>query len=106
MSSFIVLNSYVIFRFVEILNELKFLDEHFYKMVKYGTENKYTITLIKNGYSRGVAELLMTNYHDLISFNSNDRVSIRPTIHQKLKEDNVGFLYRHEVSLNVVSDLN
>jgi len=97
---------YVIFRFIEILNELSILDASFYKMAKYGTTHQHTILLITNGYSRGVAELLMKNYRDLIYFSSDERVFIHPTIHQKLKEDKVGFLQRNEVSLNVTSDLN
>jgi len=61
---------YVIFRFVEILNELEFLDKTFYELVKYGTTDHKVITLIKNGFSRGVAELLVNKYISLISFSS------------------------------------
>lgn len=91
-----------IFRFVEILNELELIDEAFYNQAKYGTTNQLVITMIKNGFSRGVSELLINNYRDFIEFKKDDSVWINPSIHQRLKVDSVGFLQRHEVILNVV----
>jgi hypothetical protein len=94
---------YVIFRFVEILNELEFLDDTFYKLAKYGTTDERIITLIKNGFSRSVGELLLENYSNLVEFFEDDNVHINPIIHQRLKADKVGFFQRHEVTLNVIA---
>jgi len=94
---------YFIFRFVEILNEVGLMDEKFYKLAKYGTTDKKTITMIQNGFSRGVAELLRKDYSDFFKIIDSDIVSVNPTIHQHLIDDGVGFLQRHEVSLNVKS---
>lgn len=95
---------YVIFRFVEILYELDMLDPTFYKMAKYGTTDQNIITLIKNGFSRGVSELLLSEYSDLVHFTGDDSVSVDPAIHQRLRDDEVGFLQSYEVSLNVVAE--
>lgn len=95
---------YVIFRFVEILNELELLDETFYKLAKYGTTDQSVITLIKNGFSRGLSELLLNKYRDLIEFRKDESVWINPAIHERLKANSVGFLQRYEVSLNVVTN--
>lgn len=94
---------HVIFRFVEILNELKLLDEDFYKKVKYGTTDSDIITMIKNGFSRGVSEMLMHDYSNFIRFLDDDNVLINPSIHRRLIQDKIGFLQRNEVSLNVVA---
>ncbi|TWI61247.1 hypothetical protein LZ24_03457 [Desulfobotulus alkaliphilus] len=95
---------YVIFRFVDILNELELIDATFYKLVKYGTTDGRIITLIKNGFSRGVAELLLTKkYKSFVQFAEDDSVWINPEIHKRLIADKVGFLQRHEVSLNVMA---
>lgn len=94
---------YVIFRFIEILNELKLLDENFYKQAKYGTKDQSVINMIKNGFSRGVSELLLNKYRDFIEFGEDESIWINPAIHQKLKANRVGFLQRYEVSLNVVA---
>lgn len=94
---------YVIFRFVEILNELKLVDENFYKQAKYGTTDTDIIAMIKNGFSRGVSDLLLRGYREFIEFSDDDSISINSAIHQRLVADGIGFLQRNEVSLNVVS---
>lgn len=91
-----------IFRFVEILNEIGLINDDFYKLSKYGTTNDETISLIQNGFSKGVSELIIKSYQDYIEYN-NDVILISPLIHKKLLEDGVGFLQRHEVELNVKS---
>lgn len=92
---------YFIFRFIEILFELELIDEEFYKLAKYGTTDKKTIILIQNGFSRGVALLLIKNYPEYFEIDENDIVGVDPAIHQRLIEDGIGYLQRHEVTLNV-----
>lgn len=92
---------YVIFRFIEILNELNLLDENFYKQAKYGTTDQRVITMIKNGFSRGVSELLINKYRNFIEFKEDDNIWINPGIHKALKGSGIGFLQRYEISLNV-----
>lgn len=95
---------YVIFRFIDILNDLNFINEDFYKLTKYGTLDESVIELIKNGFSRGVSELLLKNYKDLINFRNDESAIISSAIHQRLIDDKIGYLQRYEVSLNVISN--
>lgn len=92
---------HVLFRFVEVLNELELIDETFYKLARYGTANDEAITMINTGFSRGVAQLLLSNYRGFVNIPENGNVAIEPTIHRRLVADKIGFLQRYEVSLNV-----
>ncbi|MFA0061986.1 DEAD/DEAH box helicase family protein [Vibrio cyclitrophicus] len=92
---------YVIFRFVEILHELEMIDSQFYKLAKYGTTDKKTILMIQNGFSRGVAELIRSEYADFFEIEGEGRMLVNPLIHRQLIDDNVGFLQRYEIGLNV-----
>ncbi|NOI66068.1 helicase-related protein [Vibrio sp. 99-8-1] len=92
---------YVLFRFVEILHELDIMDDNYYKLAKYGTVDKKTITMIQNGFSRGVAEMIRSKYPDFYTVEDSGRMNVETSLHQKLIDDKVGFLHRHEISLNV-----
>ena len=39
------------FIFIEVFNDIKIIDESFYKKVKYGTDDPEAICMIKNGLS-------------------------------------------------------
>lgn len=95
---------FVIFRFIEILNDLEMLDEKFYMQAKYGTLDPYVISLIRNGFSRGVAEILLKNYTDYFTFLQDGNIAFNPNIHARLKADKIGFIQRHEVQLNVAAE--
>ena len=56
-------------RFVEILHDLKMLDEKFYLKVKYGTDDETTICLLKNCLSLSLATLLLSKYRYLLKIN-------------------------------------
>ena len=95
---------YEIFRFIEILFELNMLDDVFYKRAKYGTSDPDTITLIKNGFSRGVAELLLEDYSEYFEVTEDDTMVVNPEIHAIMERDRVGFLQRYEIGLNVKAE--
>lgn len=59
-------------RFVEVLHDLKMLDEKFYLRVKYGTDDEMTICLLKNGLSLSLATLLLSKYHHLMKINTDE----------------------------------
>lgn len=86
-----------IFKFIEVLNSLNALDSNFYTLCKYGTGDQNAIQLIKNGFSRGVADLLLTNYSKYIKFNNDGTVTISSKIHHAMKIDQVSFMNRHEI---------
>ncbi|MBR4835351.1 MAG: DEAD/DEAH box helicase [Thermoguttaceae bacterium] len=49
-------------KLAEVLHELDLLDASFYSRIKYGTDDKETICLIKNGLSSSAASLLLKKY--------------------------------------------
>ncbi|KAF1075458.1 DEAD/DEAH box helicase family protein [Halodesulfovibrio sp. MK-HDV] len=93
-----------LFRFVEILNELEMLDEDFYLLAKYGTNDPKVISLIRNGFSRTFAEMLLTEYSNYFQILDDDQLSFNPELHNKLEEDGVGYIHRQEVLLNVAEE--
>jgi len=50
---------HALFRFIDVLN---YIDETFFKKLKYGTTDENVIALIRHGFSRGVAELILVKY--------------------------------------------
>lgn len=59
-----------IIKFIEVLNELHFLEESFYNKIKYGTSNINKITLIKNGLSLSLANLLVDKYMNYLEIDN------------------------------------
>lgn len=55
-----------IFKFVEVLNGVGALDANFYKLLKYGTADDTKIKLIRDGYSAGLAELMLGRYPETV----------------------------------------
>ena len=63
----------ILIKYIEVLNDLKLLDDTFYALVKYGTADERTICLLKNGLSLSLASLLVDKYNqylDIDAFNS------------------------------------
>ena len=89
-------------RYIDILHELSLIDEEFYKLVKYSTTHEPTITLIQNGFSRSVAEMLIKDYSKYFAIEEGV-IAVDPSIHQRLRDDNIGYLQRHELEINVKS---
>lgn len=52
----------VIIKFIEVLNDLGFMEESFYNKIKYGTDDIRKITLVKNGLSLSLSNLLVDQY--------------------------------------------
>lgn len=52
----------VIIKFIEVLNDLNFMQETFYNKIKYGTDDARIITLVKNGLSLSLSNLLVDQY--------------------------------------------
>jgi len=94
---------YVIFRFIEILNELGLLEENYYLLIKYGTLDPKVIVLIMNGFSRGIAELLIAEYAEFLGFEEGDIVRVDSAIFQELDLSDMSMLQRLEINLNVAT---
>ncbi|WP_323018154.1 hypothetical protein [Castellaniella sp.] len=69
-----------IFRFVEVLNGVGAVDADFYKLIKYGTADDITIKLIRDGFSRGLADLILAKYPEMVQVAENGEVEINPQL--------------------------
>lgn len=58
-----------ILKFIEVLNDIKLIEESLFLKIKYGTDDLRTITLVKNGISLGLANLLIDNYIKYLHIN-------------------------------------
>jgi hypothetical protein len=91
---------YNLLRYVEVLNEIGALDADFYKLAKYGTKDDRIISLMRNGYSRSVSDLLLKKYEKFLNFLGDDVVEIDPSVAKLMERDKIGFLQRNELKLN------
>tara|TARA_A100001391_G_scaffold143804_2_gene101637 strand:+ start:5305 stop:7752 length:2448 start_codon:yes stop_codon:yes gene_type:complete len=55
-----------IMKFLEVLNDMELLEESFYKRIKYGTTDEQKITMMKNGFSAGLASLILDRYMNFV----------------------------------------
>jgi len=58
-----------VMKFVETLNDMDLLDKEFYTRIKYGTMDERKITMMKNGFSAGLASLLLEKYAKYLTIN-------------------------------------
>lgn len=92
----------IMIKYVEVLNDLKFLEEKFYLKIKYGTDNDQKITLLKNGLSLSLANLLIEDYEDYILIDTrNSTVSFDEELIEKMLEnkENQVLIYEAEYSI-------
>lgn len=88
-----------LFKFIDILYESEFLDESFFKKMKYGTDDPVKIALIKNGFSLTLTDLMLSkDYHnDLVI--ENESAYIRSSAINKMRENNEGSFIIFEAEL-------
>jgi hypothetical protein len=58
-----------VMKFIETLNDMELLDYDFYTKIKYGTTDERKITMLKNGFSAGLATLLLEKYSKYLDIN-------------------------------------
>lgn len=63
-----------IIKFIEVLNDLDFIDESFYNKIKYGTDDKRKIALVKNGFSLGLSNLIIDKYLNYFLPDTDDNI--------------------------------
>lgn len=57
-----------IIKYIEVLHDIRLIDEALYLKIKYGTDDKRKIILVKNGISLGLSNLLIDNYMKYVKF--------------------------------------
>ena len=90
-----------ILKFVEVLNGVGALDAAFYKRIKYGTADDLKIKLIRDGFSRGLADLMLDDYGDMVSILSGGQVHVNPRIVRKMENDEVSDLLVFEAKMSI-----
>ena len=76
-------------KYIEVLSELELVDHTFFDKVKYGSGDRKTIILLKNGFSIELAKCInKEEYNSLISFNLElDEVNINRDIISAMEEN-------------------
>ncbi|WOJ98180.1 DEAD/DEAH box helicase [Congregibacter brevis] len=88
-----------IMKFVEVLNDLELLDEKFYKKIKYGTEDEQKITMMKNGFSSGLASLLLEKYGAYLTIDPKaNTVDLRDSVRSVMQVNDENRIYVFEAS--------
>lgn len=90
-----------IMKFVEVLNDLDFIEQNLYLTLKYGTVDPIEIVLIKNGISLSLTQLLKTKYNDDISINlTTDTVIFSKDLVCKMKRNKENQILIYEAMIN------
>lgn len=92
---------YKIFRFVEVLNGVGAVDPSFYKQIKYGTTDDIKIKLIRDGFSRGLADLMLQKYPRFVRVASNGDVEVRSELLDHMVENEESDLLIFEARMNL-----
>lgn len=90
-----------IFKFVEVLNGVGALEAGFYKRIKYGTDDNLRIKLIRDGFSRGLADLMLADYAEMVRVGSDGEVHVDSRIVRKMIRDEVSDLMIFEAKMSI-----
>lgn len=77
----------VVLKYIEVLNDMKLLDEKLYLQIKYGTDDKKIITCTRNGISLSLAKQIVENYLEYVEIDTdNDTLSFKEGIEDAMRE--------------------
>lgn len=77
-----------IIKFIEVLNDLSLLEGSLYLKIKYGTDDKQKVLLIKNGLSLSLANLLIDDYWEYLKIDiANNTVEYNPKIIDEMEKN-------------------
>lgn len=75
-----------VIKYIEVLNDLKLLDDVLYLKIKYGTDDKLKVLLVKNGLSLGLANLVVDEYSQYLKVDyENSIVKYAPEIIEEMR---------------------
>jgi len=75
-----------VIKYIEVLNDLKLLDDVLYLKIKYGTDDKLKVLLVKNGLSLGLANLVVDEYSQYLKVDyENSIVKYAPGIIEEMR---------------------
>lgn len=91
----------VIAKYIDILNELELLNQGFYNLIKYGTNDVRKVLMIKNGISFSLAHLLIDHYADYVDI-STENFYINNKVISKMQNNNENDILIFETQFNIV----
>lgn len=92
----------ILIKYIEVINELGFVHNKFYEKIKYGTSDISKITLIKNGYSIGLANLLIDKYIEFVKIDYDKNViSISNNLIPRMRKHDENDIHIFEVIYNM-----
>ncbi|CTQ14472.1 DNA helicase-like protein, putative (fragment) [Klebsiella variicola] len=92
---------YQIFKFIEVINEVGLIEETFYLKIKYGTKDKRIISLINDGFSRGLSDLLVNKYDRHLIISKNGDVTIDKEMMKAMVKNKESEMLLLEAKLNI-----
>ncbi|MEA5100929.1 DEAD/DEAH box helicase [Pantoea sp. S18] len=92
---------YQIFKFIEVIHDIKLIDENFYLKLKYGTLNKTVISLINDGFSRGLSDLIISHYNKYLKVSEGGDVTIDKEIISSMIDNEESEIFLLEAKLNL-----
>ncbi|HHX0930187.1 TPA: DEAD/DEAH box helicase [Pseudomonas aeruginosa] len=92
---------YKIFRFVEVMNGVGVIDSDFYKKIKYGTTDDVKIKMIRDGYSRGLSDLILNKYSNKVKLSADGEVDIDPKLVGEMMMNDESDLMLFEAQMNL-----
>lgn len=92
---------YNIFRFVEVMNGFGAVDADFYKVIKYGTTDEIKIKMIRDGYSRGLSDLILKKYPDRYIVGIDGEVNVDPGLVSAMQKNLESELMVFEAQMNL-----
>jgi hypothetical protein len=90
-----------IFKFVEVLNGVGALDPGFYKLIKYGTADDTKIKLIRDGYSHGLADLMLERYPETVRATLGGEIEVSPRLVNMMINNEESDLLIFEAKMNL-----
>lgn len=86
-----------IMKFVETLNDMKLLEDEFYTRIKYGTTDERKITMMKNGFSAGLASLLLEKYTDYLTIDTHaNTVDLKEAVEMAMADNGENKIHTFE----------
>ncbi|ELW8948529.1 DEAD/DEAH box helicase [Yersinia enterocolitica] len=92
---------YQILKFIEVVNEVGLIEEMFYLKIKYGTVDKKVISLINDGFSRGLSDLIASKYDRHVLISENGDVTIAKEMIKKMMDNQESEMLLLEAKLNI-----
>jgi len=89
---------YNLMKYLEILFALELVEEGFYLKLKYGTDDRFIIALLRNGMSFELAHLVTESYREYVDVDtSSNTTELLPGLLEAMENANVNDILVFEV---------